>query len=235
MTAQCVPFAQGRRLRVTKLNNCGVPDDEDTCARVVSSGFVQVSASSDVVNGTNIEPLNANGDLCYQLRSPDIFTRHQLQIEFCEVDPTLFSMVVNANQVVDWNDDVVGFQTVQGAATSFYALEVWMGVPGVDCPEQTGDFAVDSLGYVLFPLIVPGALGDFKIANDRINFTVSGFTRGNGNWGQGPYDVVAQDALNTPGPLIDALPSDVHAHLQYTTVPAPDAFCGCEPLSDSPS
>jgi hypothetical protein len=144
------------------------------------------------------------------------------------------SMVVNANQVLDWNDEVVGFQTVQGSPDFGYALEVWMGVPGVDCPEQ-GDNPVDSLGYVLFPFIIPGALGDFTIANDAVTFTVAGFTKPNGNWGQGPYDVVAQDAANLAGPLIEALPSDVHAHLQWTSIPAPDAFCGCEEIIPSVS
>ena len=234
MPTQCFPFAQGRRLRVTKLDNCGNPDEEDTCARVVSKGFVQVSVGSQVINGTTIEPLNASGDLCYQVRSPDQFARHTLSIEFCEVDPSLFSMVVNANQVLDYAGDIVGFQTVQGASDAGYALEIWMGVPGVDCPAQ-GDNPVDSLGYVLFPFVIPGALGDFTIANDAVTFSVSGFTQGNGNWLQGPYDIVAIGADNAPGPLIEALPSDVHAHLQWTSIPAPDEFCGCLEISDSGS
>lgn len=231
MPTQCFPFAQGRRLRVTALDACGNPTD-DACGQVVSKGFVQVSVSSETITGTQIQPLNASGELCYQLRAPDVFTGHNLSIEFCEVDPSLFAMVTNANQVVDWQDDIVGFETVQGAATGLYALEVWMGVPGVDCPEE-GDEEVDSLGYVLFPSIIPGALGDFTIANDAINFTVAGYTKGNGNWGQGPYDVVAQDAMNTAGPLIDPVSNLVHAHLQWTSVPAPTEFCGCEPVAPS--
>lgn len=232
MATQCFPFAQGRRLRVTKLDNCGNPALTDQCAQVVSKGFVQVSVSSESVNGTTIEPLNASGDLCYQVRSPDQFTRHAVMIDFCEVDPSLFSLVANANQVLDYAGDVVGFQTVQGAPDFGYALEVWMGVPGVDCPVEDEN-PVDSLGYVLFPFIVPGVLGDFTIANDAITFSVAGFTRGNGNWGEGPYDVVAQDAANLAGPLIDPLPSNVHAHLQWTSIPAPDEFCGCEEIVPS--
>lgn len=231
MATQCFPFAQGRRLRVTKIDACGNPIDDD-CAQVVSGGFVQVSVSSETITGTSIQPLNAAGELCYRLRAPDVFTGHNLSIEFCEVDPSLMAMVTNANQVVDWNDDIVGFQTVEGSSPTNYALEVWMGVPGVDCPEESAN-PVDSLGYVLFPFIIPGALGDFTIANDAINFTVAGYTKGSGGWGVGPYDVVAQDAINTAGPLIDPVPSDVHAHLQWTSVPAPDAECGCQPLTAS--
>ncbi len=232
MATQCVPFAQGRRLRVTKLDNCGNPETTDPCGQVVSSGFVQVSVGSETIAGTSIEPLNASGDLCYQVKSPDQFARHTVEIEFCEVDPSLMGMVTKANLVYDWNGDIVGYQTVEGAADFGYALEVWMGVPGVDCPPQ-GVNPVDSLGYVLFPFIVPGPLGDFTVSNAAINFTVSGFTKGNGNWGQGPYDVVAQDVANAAGPLIDPLPSNVHAHLQWTSVPAPDAFCGCEEIIPS--
>lgn len=232
MPTQCFPFAQGRRLRVTALDNCGNPLADDPCAQVVSKGFVQISVSSETITGTSIQPLNAGGELCYRLRAPDVFVGHNLSIEFCEVDPSLFGLTVNSNMVEDWNEDIVGFQTVEGSKIGGYALEVWMGVPGVDCPPVEEN-PVDSLGYVLFPFIIPGALGDFTIGNAEINFTVAGYTRGNGNWGEGPYDVVAQDATNLAGPLIDAVPGDVHAHLQWTSIPAPEPFCGCEPLTPS--
>ncbi len=230
--ATCFPLAQGRRLRVTQLDNCGNPETTDPCGQAVSEGFIQVGVTSDTEPGASIKPVNAGGNLCYYLRAPDIFLGHTLSLEFCEVNPALLSMTINANPVYDYAGDIVGVQTVQGASQRAYALEVWMGVPGTDCPPQ-GANPVDSLGYVLFPFIVPGVLGDWTIANDAINFTVSGFTRGNGAWGTGPYDVVATDVDNTAGPLLEALPNDVHAHLQYTTIPAPDAFCGCEEIIPS--
>ena len=231
MPTQCFPFAQGRRLRVTALDNCGNPTDAE-CGQVVSGGFVQVSVSSNTITGTSIQPLNAAGQLCYRLQAPDVFTGHNLTIEFCEVDPSLMGLVTLSNPVLDYAEDIVGFQTVAGSHPSGYALEVWMGVPGVDCPPE-GVNPVDSLGYVLFPFIIPGALGDFTIGNDAINFSVSGYTKGNGNWGVGPYDVVAEDAANVAGPLLEAVPSDVHAHLQWTSIPAPDAECGCGPVVPS--
>jgi hypothetical protein len=230
--ATCFPLAQGRRLRVTQLDSCGNPETTDPCGMAIAEAFIQVGVTSDSEPGASIKPVNAGGNLCYYLRAPDIFLGHSLSLEFCEVNPALLSMVVNANPVYDYAGNIVGIQTVQGAAQRNYALEVWMGVPGQDCPAQ-GDNPVDSLGYVLFPFIVPGILGDWTIANDAINFTVTGFTRGNGAWGTGPYDVVAQDAANLAGPLLEALPNDVHAHLQWTSIPAPDAFCGCEEIVPS--
>jgi hypothetical protein len=230
--ATCFALAQGRRMRITRLDDCGNPVTTDPCGQAVSSGFIQVSVSSDSETGASIRPINAGGDLCYYLRAPDVFLGHTLSIEFCEVNPALFSMVANANLVYDYDGNIVGFQTVQGAAQFQYALEVWMGVPGQDCPPE-GENPIASLGYVLFPAIVPGVLGDFTVANDAINFTIGGFTRGNGAWGQGPYDVVAQDATNLAGPLLEPIPNDVHAHLQWTSVPAPDAFCGCEEIVPS--
>lgn len=230
--ATCFALAQGRRMRVTQLDSCGNPETELQCGMAVSEGFVQVGVTSDSEPGASIRPVNAGGNLCYYLRAPDIFLGHTLNIEFCEVNPALLSMVANANPVYDYDGVIVGFQTVQGASPKAYALEVWMGVPGQDCPEE-GANPIDSLGYVLFPMIVPGVLGDWTIQNDAINFTVQGFTRGNGAWGQGPYDVVAQDNTNAAGPLLEAIPNDVHAHLQWTTIPAPAAFCGCEEIIPS--
>lgn len=223
---KCVPFAQGRRLRVSEIDRCGAP----TGRFAVSSGFVSVSVSSEVVTGTTIEPVNANGDLCYSFRSKDQFTRHTAEIEFCEVDPSLLGLTTRTADVEDYLGDVVGFQTLQGAAEMNYALEVWMGVPGEECPPEE-DNPVDSLGYVLFPWMNPGALGDFTIANDAINFTVAGFTVAGSPWGVGPYDVVAQDSSNTPGPLITPVHSLAHAYLAWTSVPAPDPFCGVVVLS----
>lgn len=223
---KCMPFAQGRRLRVTELDNCGNPNGRF----VVSKGFISVGLTSDSVAGTTIEPVNANGELCYSLRSKDQFTRHNLEIEFCEVDPTLFNLTTNAELVEDWQGDEVGFQTIEGAANKNYALEVWMGVPGEECPPA-GVNPVDSLGYVLFPFVNPGIIGDFTIANDAINFMVGGFTSSGSPWGQGPYDVVAQDADNTAGPLITPVDALAHAYLTWTSVPAPDPFCGAVILS----
>lgn len=219
--ARCFNLAQGRRLRVSEIDNCGNP----TGLYVVSEGFVSVAASSEMVSGTTIEPVNANGKLCYQVRSKDQFTRHTLEIEFCEVDPTLLAMTTNASIVEDWGGDETGFQTIQGEAPNNYALEVWAGVPGEECPPESENPA-DSLGYVLFAWINPGVLGDFTIQNDAINFTVSGFTSSGSPWGTGPYDVVAQDAINTAGPLITPYSNQAHAYLTWTSVPAPDAFCG---------
>lgn len=232
MPTQCFPFAQGRRLRVTKLDSCGNPETSDICGQVVSKGFVQVSVSSNTITGTSIQPQNAAGELCYRLQAPDVFTGHNLSIEFCEVDPSLMGLVTLSNPVLDYANDIVGFQTVAGSHAAGYALEVWMGVPGVECPPEDVN-PVDSLGYVLFPFIIPGALGDFTIANDAVNFTVAGYTKSNVNWGVGPYDVVAQGITNIAGPLIDPIPADVHAHLQWTSIPAPIEFCGCDQIIPS--
>jgi hypothetical protein len=223
---KCMPFAQGRRLRVTELDACGNPNGRF----VVSSGFISVALSSESVTGTTIEPVNANGDLCYSLRSKDQFTRHTAEIEFCEVDPTLFNLVTNAELVEDWQGDETGFQTLEGAAATNYALEVWMGVPGEECPPDSENPA-DSLGYLLLPWMNPGVLGDFTVANDAINFTVGGFTKSGSPWDVGPYDVLAQDALNTAGPLITPVHARAHAYLTWTSIPAPDPFCGAVILS----
>lgn len=224
--AECFSFAQGRRMRVSELDDCGNP----TGRYVVSKGFISVAVTSDVEDGTAIQPLNAAGELCYQLRSPDQFLRHMLEIEVCLVDPTMIGMMSNVLPVMDWDDEEVGFQTVQGGAASGYALEIWAGVPGQECPPA-GANPVASLGYFLYPWVTPGVLGDYTIANDAINFTVSGFTNSGSPWDTGPYDVVAQDAANLAGPLTTPITSLVHAHLQHTTVPAPDPFCGAVILS----
>ncbi|MFG2626551.1 hypothetical protein [Streptomyces sp. NPDC048473] len=48
---------------------------------------------------------------------------------------------------------------------------------------------------------------DLELANETVNFTLTGSTRTGGKWGVGPYDVMAQDAAGTPGPMLTPLGS----------------------------
>lgn len=229
---ECLSFAQGHRMRVTRLDGCGRPatGDDPSCVSVVSEGFVSVAIAANLLTGTDITQTNAAGKLCVVARSPDQFRNHDVTLTFCEVDPDLFAMVTNSRPVtgyVDGVEETVGFRTVEGAPSDAYALEVWMGVPGQQC---VGEASTGSYGYVLLPFVVPGALGDFTIENGAVTFTTSGYTKGGSDWDVGPYDVVP-DQLGDPGPLPSPIESDVHAHLQWTTVAPPDASCGCVPLA----
>jgi len=228
-TTKCFNVVRGKRLRVTRLDECGnPPPPEDPNGFVVTKGFISVGLSSDMETGTDITQMNANGDLCIVDRSQDQFKRWDVEMEFCDVDPALLELVANVVSEVDWDGDIVGVRGFQGAKSGAFALELWAGVPGDDCaPGEDQKF-----GYLLLPFVVPGTLGDITIENDATTFTVQGFTRGAGGWGVGPYDVVPEDAQNTPGPLDTPMSQDEHHLLRLTSVPPPEALCGAQDMPD---
>lgn len=223
MATKCFPVVRGKRLRVTRLDNCGnPPDPEEPSSLVVTKGFISVAMTSDVEEGDDHFEKNADGELCYTDKSSDQFKRWNLEVSLCNVDPALWEMMGNARLEEDWDGDVVGVRGYEGGNPGAYAMEVWTGIPGEDClPGEPANY-----GYLLLPFVIPGVLGDVTIENGGATFTLSGHTRGGGGWGVGPYDVVPTDAENAPGPLTVPLGADEHHLLRTTTIAPPAPECG---------
>jgi hypothetical protein len=223
------PVVRGKRMRVTALDECGNPPaPQEECSVVVTKGFITVSLTAETSDGDDIEQKNADGDLCVSDRSRDQFKWWNVEAEFCEVDPALLTMMSNANPETDWNDNLVGVRSYQGATEGSFGLEVWTGVPGTDClPGEPSTF-----GYFLLPFVIPGVLGDITIENGAATFTINGRTRGSGGWGVGPYDVIPTDAQHTPGPLLDVMGPTEHHLMRTTTVAPPDITDGCIAMPD---
>jgi hypothetical protein len=229
MATKCFTVVRGKRMRVTRLDNCGNPPPPlDEGAFVVTKGFITVSLSAEIETGDDIVQKNADGDLCVNDRSRDQFKRWNIAAEFCEVDPALLSLMSNVTVETDFAGDIVGVRQPEGATVDSFALEVWTGVPGSDCvPGEPTNY-----GYLLIPFAVGGPLGDISIENGAATFSVNSFTRGSGGWGAGPYDVVAIDAENTPGPLAVPMESVEHLLMRLVTIDPPDPECGVQTMPD---
>lgn len=222
MPTQCFKIVRGKRLRITRLDECGVPADYGTPnSSVVTSGFISVGLTAVIEAGDEITQKNANGDLCINDRSRDQFKRWDLAISFCEVNPSLAEMVSNATLEEDWDGNVVGIRVPEGAALESFALELWTGVPGSDCVADTPA----TYGYMLLPFVIPGVLGNITVQNGASTFDIRGQTRAGEGWGVGPYDVVPTDVDNTPGPLSLEMGALDHHLLRTTTIAPPDADC----------
>jgi hypothetical protein len=221
VAVSCYTVVRGRRMRVTRLDECGNVPDAPANQHVVTSGFVTVGLTAVIEEGDDIIQKNANGDLVVNDRSRNQFKRWDVAAEFALVDPALLSLMTNARVEEDWNADVVGVRQPEGGTVDSFALEVWTGVPGSDCvPGEPTKY-----GYLLLPFVVGGPLGDISIENGAATFSVASFTRGAGGWGVGPYDVVPSDALNTAAPLDVAMAADEHLLMRLTTIAPPTAAC----------
>jgi hypothetical protein len=215
-------------MRVQTVNSCGTPN-VGSCVSAVSTGFVSVEMQDQVENGTEITVMNAAGAMCVNEKSPKQLKWIEVTITFCNVDPELFGLITGSTLVLNdaGTPAAVGFQTrTSNYAAGAFALEVWTNIAGGAC-ATVGTFSLVPYGYFLLPNVVEGTVGDLKIENGAVSFTVQGRTKQGTNWGTGPKNVLANMTTGTAQKLLTALPSDTHRHLQWTYLAPPAATCGC--------
>lgn len=229
MPAKCFPLVGGRVMRVTRLDACGNPD-YGPCATAVSDGFVSVASTADITEGDVIELKNANGLVCVRYKPPNTNNGYNVDVNFCKVDPDLYSLITGQPTVIDTDTgDVVGFRVdVDVDTTTFgWALEVWSNVPSEAC-DLAGNVAY---GYVLYPFLTGAIIGDYTIENDAVTFTATGgHTKSGNGWQQGPYNVINEGGL--PNPLATPMGATEHLHVQQTYLAPPESTCGCIALDD---
>jgi len=216
-------------MRVTRLDGCGAKVLGPT-STVVSDGFITVGLAPQTDEGTTISVTNAAGKICVLDEPAPTFLGYDLTVEFCGVNPDLYSLMTGQPIVMDQASPAqgVGFRVNSGIDTSQtgFALEVWSSVPVAAC--EAG--ASVSYGYFLVPFAKGGLIGDFTIGNDAVNFTLTGAKSKDGSaWGVGPYDVV-RDGAGAAGPLAEAIDSKDHLHMEVTSVEPPTSVCGATAL-----
>ena len=218
----------GKRLRLTRLDVCGnVPEAGAEDAFVVTKGFISVNLTAEVESGTEILTRLADGSLCVNERMSDAFKRFNAEMEFCGVDPSILSLVTNAETYEDWQSDPRGFTVGEGDIDSKFALELWTGLSGAAC-DPGGE---EASGYLLLPLVQAGVLGDITVNGENaVTFSMTGgFTRGGNAWGVGPYDVLMD--TSAPAPLPTALDSKTHLLMIDTQLAPPAAADGMQAMA----
>jgi hypothetical protein len=228
MVAVCQAPIQGTTMRVQAVDSCGTPK-VGSCVSAVSTGFVSVEMQDQVESGQEIIVLNAAGIMCVNEKSPKQLKWIDVTITFCNVDPELFGLITGSTLVLNdaGSPAAVGFQTrTSNYATNAFGLEVWSNISQPAC-ATLGTFSLVPYGYFLMPNVIEGTVGDLKVENGAISFTVSGRTKQGTNWGTGPKNVLANMTNGAAAKLLVALPNDTHRHLQWTYLAPPAASCGC--------
>lgn len=228
---QCFNIVRGRVMRVTALDECCsifAEVDAPGCEVAVTDGIISAAMTAEIEDGESIRDRNWAGRLCVVDRSPDEFLYWNLEITFCQVDPSVVGLLTGLPlEMDDDTGQVVGFRSVEGALVTNAAIEMWSGISPVDC--AAGEV---TLGYSVFPCVTGGRLGDLTIENGRADFIISGaYTKSGAGWGSGPYDVVMDSYA--PAPLPVPFTAGQHHLLRTTSVPAPEADCECMTLEEA--
>lgn len=213
MATHCYVPVLGRRIRATTLTEAGEVGTD--AMALATDGFISVNLSAEIESGTEILVRNASGAICVNEKRADSFKRFTVEIEFCGVNPSLLTMLTNAEPYEDAEGDVAGFTVPEGEIDKYFSLELWTGL--------TGSAAS---GYMLLPFVTAGVLGDITVDGENaVTFSMTGAaTRGGNGWGVGPYDVVGSDSASA-GPLPSAIDSFDHLLMIDTAVAPPPSAC----------
>lgn len=228
MATHCFAPVLGKRLRAFTLDACGAtPASGTEDAMVVTNGFISVTLSSQVEDGTEIITKKADGSLCVNEMTNPSFKRFTVEIEFCGVDPGLLSVVTNANIYEDYSNDPIGFTVPEGTIDGRFSLELWTGLSGAAC--ASGD--EEASGYLLLPFVASGVLGDITIDGENaVTFSLTGaFTKGGNQWGTGPVNVMFDDN-GDPAPLPTALDPLDHLLMIEVGLAPPATVCGLQAM-----
>lgn len=216
--AHCFAPVLGKRLRITQLNDAG--DVPPNAKQVTTEGFITVTLSPQISEGTEIVQRNANGSICVSEKMADSFTRMTVQIQYCGVLPGALTLTTIAEPYRDANSELSGFTLPEGELTEKFAVELWTGVSG-----ESGSF-----GYMLLPFVQGGLVGEISVDSENaINFTLNNaYTKGGNAWGTGPYPVVSDG--NGESVLPSPIDEDVHMLVIDTSVAPPPSQCGMFPV-----
>ena len=231
MATTCWSSVRGKVMRATKVDECGavVAGPKGT---LTTKGFVQVSYSLEVDEGTEISIPDANGDLCISEPGTPTIKWVNVEIQFCRVDPDLVNMITGFPVVTDPTGGGVGFRirdTIQANAGT--GLEVWSDVSGTGGICAAGGQRL--YGYFLLPWVNKGIIsGDILIQNGEATFTLSGKGVKGSGWDTGPYlvDTVDIPVAGTPAKLATAIGPNDLMDLHVTSVPPPTPACGATVL-----
>lgn len=230
MTSVCYTPWKLPRVRVTQLSSCGVP--VTGCSTVVTDGIISVAETKEYEARQEFFVKNGDGNFCVQKTNPPILKWLNLVITFCNVDPELVN-IMTAEPLV--SDDAptprhTGYSTQGGsAAAANFALEGWTRLDQSSVPCSGDEF-----GYVLWPFVVEGTIGDMTFQNDTVSFVVNARTSAQSLWGTGPYFVDKSDAtatLDQSIALLTPILSTQHRRMFVTRLAPPTASCGCTQLT----
>jgi hypothetical protein len=218
VTNQPYSVVRGKIARFTKLSECGAPLFGQL-GQGITKGFVKIEYKPEIDEGEDITLVNADGEFLVNEPACPTLRYYAVQVTFGRVDPELYSLATGQQLVVDYAGNPVGMRVGEKVACDGgFALETWSGTGGGGCASAT---ASRRYGYFLLPWVRQGVLQDFTLENDAASFVIEGKTAIGGQWGTGPYPVVAADAAGTPGKLLTPIAADQHLHFELTPIAPP--------------
>ena len=217
---------KGRIMRLTALDECGVPLYNSALGMITTNGFISISQEHEQEDGTEYTTENAWGDFCIQEKDAPRTKWLNLGIDMCEVDPEVLVMLAGA--IANFDDtDMIGTFFDGNRNVNAFAFEVWTRATGQPC-NVSGD---PYWGYFASVYVRNGSIaGGGTIENGPMNLELMGNGFGAAAspadnavsaWGTGPY---ADD------PTVNAWPVGAFRYIGVTDVQPPAATNGARAI-----
>ena len=229
-------------VRATLLNRCGVPID-GTCSTLVDRCIISLAETPEYKDREEWFFENGDGDFCATVTTPPKKKWANLEITFNDVNPLMANFLTGSTVLLD-NDDTlvpnqIGYGDDYGSADlANVAIEIWTRIAAKcndlnDCPDDGSE----EFGYVLYPWVKEGTIGDVTYENGLANFVANAIAVRNSPWGTGPYNVVKSEATATigiPQALFSAVPATRFSQVEITKLAPPAAAIDCECMDLTP-
>lgn len=181
----CAAPIKGTRMRVVKLDTCGVPVTGASSLVIVTKGFIKVEQEPQYEDGEEFFERNADGEACINQKDDPVLKRFGLTVDMCEIDPTAAAYILSARDIVSGSPSSgYGFIVSEGQPTNRFSLEVWQRVAGSGACDATGS---QRYIYHAWPNVGSTKVGGYSIENGRSTLQYVSETRGaSTQWGYGP-------------------------------------------------
>lgn len=222
MATKKLTSLKGRVIRLTRLDDCGVPV-VGACSTIVSAGFISVEFTPNIESGEEYTQKNAWGDFCIQEKDRDRWKWVDTAISLCEVDPDILDLVGGGTSLLnaETSPDTIGSSFGENGSLEAFALEVWTKQAGTACVGGDPEW-----GYFVAPFNTNGAMdGSVNIENGTMTVSLKGEAqKAPSDWGTGPY---------SDNPLLASagFPTGDFFAIVRTTVQPPAVTAGCVALA----
>lgn len=183
---------KGRVMRLTALDECGLPLYDSAMGSLVTSGFISVSWEHEQEEGTEHTSQNAWGDFCINEKDAPRTKWLNLGIDMCEIDPEALVLLAGATGNFD-NGEMIGAFFDEHQNVNAFAIEVWTRAAGQACSPSGAPL----WGYFAAVYVKNGTIsGGGTIENGPMNLELAGEgfgaaedpqNPGQSAWGTGPY------------------------------------------------
>jgi len=220
MPTICASPIKAEIIRVTLLDQCGVPIVGEESAQVATNSFTEISNSPNYEEGQRFLQRKANGEPCVNERDSGFLNWIEQTTNLCTLDPDLIALVTGDDLITSGLDNT-GVVFGGGLLNARFSTEVWQPVAGSGACDASG---LQRYIYWAFPHQTDAQIQEFTFANDVFTFGYMSITKSASPlWGIGdPW--LGDDPASSWG-------VNKHFAFNITNVPPPLPLCGAQEVS----